>query len=680
MRLSVSPSFRASLGLLALFVSAPTLADAGGLPENFTLGRYVPDDVWFVVHGVDNPQRQWINEQWDEVFDSVAESGIDRDLTTLVLSLVGDGDRAGIDAHIEKATKLIRGVRWRDLVAREYLAAERISTGQMGAAYIGLARGAKGSGEANFDGLTAILEELSTVICCSKIVESRRRGVTIRSMRFEDEGLKKLGFSVELFRKGDLIGLTTGSGARDDVLALLAGKRTPRALTDHPRFREAIALVPPPKDMLIYSDARTLLRDMGRLLDSAQGEVGKRKRGYVPSRSDIVTASDREEPCSDGTDSSNSDDIAVELVKKIIHLADFIDYGITSVETEGRQQRSHVVTRIQPGRQNNPVAEMFFKRQRFERFDRFVPAEATAFGLSSGLDIERAYKLLTEIVSDIPGGPEKIADLNAVLASIDFDLQKDFFDWWSGEMISISLPAAVPTPLGGGDGVWMFRVKNAELATEKVNAAIDFAAEKVRGQGQMLMVSTAPVSADGFRQITLPAMAIFMRPVVGVHGDWLMLGTSPAAINKCLEVEAGETPSIRENERFKKEGLIPKGPVLAASFKDTSKSGREMAALLGLLGMGGNVFVAGLPEDTEDNRKMKSVLQSAIGVVMKLGPILRKINFYSSEASITTYDGASTVRIESVVTYKPHPPRPPKPPGANEAASAVKVSYSEPVR
>jgi len=38
---------------------------------------------------------------------------------------------------------------------------------------------------------------------------------------------------------------------------------------------------------------------------------------------------------------------------------------------------------------------------------------------------------------------------------------------------------------------------------------------------------------------------------------------------------------------------------------------------------------------------------------MKLGPVLQKIDFYSSESSMGTYDGPLTMRSESVVTYKP---------------------------
>lgn len=671
MYMFTSRTFGMALGLTALL---PALSLAGQLPERFTLGSYVPDDVWFIIHGVDNPQRAWIDDQWSEVFKALKNSGVDRDVITLILSLAGEDKRTGIEASIDKATQLLRGVRWGDLIGREFILSERISSSKTGPAYIALARGTEKSGDANFAGLVVILKELSAAICCSELVESQRHGVTVWSLNFEDEDLERLDFSVELFQKGDLIGLTSGLSARNDVLSLLAGTSESGAVVDTPRFREAIALVPPPRDTVMYSDVKTLLRDMGSMLAAIGAGDEQPIAEDLP---DAVAQQADQEPCVSEADSANPNDIVLAVMKKLIELGDFVDYGITTNETQGRRELTHAVTRLQPGKHDNPIAEMFFKRRQFERFDRFIPAEATSFTLTGFFDIEGAYKLVTDtIAKDIAGGPELVTKAEAVIASIGLDLQADFFDWWSGEMIMVSLPTTTVTPMGGGDGVWIIRVKNRELASEKVNAAIDFVAEKAQGQGQMLMVSPAQVNVEGFRQITLPLM-MMVRPVVGVHGDWLMLGTSSAAINKCLDVEAGKAPSVLENEQFKKEGLIPEGPVLSASFKDTSKSGQQMAAQIGLIGMGGSMFVAGLPEDTPDQKKLKSVLQSVLKIAMKLGPVINKINFYSSESSITTYDGAATVRMESVVTYKPPPP---KPPPVVEPPPAPKAPDPDPVR
>jgi hypothetical protein len=78
-----------------------------------------------------------------------------------------------------------------------------------------------------------------------------------------------------------------------------------------------------------------------------------------------------------------------------------------------------------------------------------------------------------------------------------------------------------------------------------------------------------------------------------------------------------------------------------------------MGAAVGMIGMVGQMVVANIPEDNEGAAKGKQVIRSALGIAMKLGPVLQKIDFMSSDSSLTTYDGNLTVREDSVVTYKP---------------------------
>jgi hypothetical protein len=103
--------------------------------------------------------------------------------------------------------------------------------------------------------------------------------------------------------------------------------------------------------------------------------------------------------------------------------------------------------------------------------------------------------------------------------------------------------------------------------------------------------------------------------------------------------------------------------VLSCSFKDTSNMGQELGALAGMVGMLGGMATAPIPDDKPEGRRLKQLIQRLMGVAMKLGPILQKIDFYSSEASTCTYDGELTIRTEKVVTYKA--------PGAGEPKKAA---------
>lgn len=685
------PTFRFRSVVLAAWL-APTLAFAGQLPARFTLGQYIPEHAWFFIHHADNPERAWIEQQWGAVFDALKNSGIDRDITTLVMSALTDEDRVKADATIQKVTSLISGVSWGDLIRKEFAFAEGVSPTSSSYGYVLLARGTENSGQTNITGLVTILKEIASLDESIKLIESKRNDVELWSLRFGNKGAVEAAFVVDLLRRGDIIGLVAEvpmgprSGASsqtlDEVLALMAGQPGKKTILSSARFQDAINLVKPPQDSLAYFDVKMFVEDLGRMFEA----IGKKKSAAkVPPEKKEGDGKDgaAKEPASalGNTPPAGNDDEdgakALAIVQKLFSLCNVMDYNITTVETQGRRELTHLATRIQAGKQTNPLVQACMLRKPFDRFDQFIPADATGFRVDGFVDLGAIYKIAMDFVAqEIPEGKEIVSKINAKLAEVGFDPQRDIFDWLSGEMISIDLPAAVVTPMGGADWVWMIRVKNSELAATKVNGAIDALSGQLKGKGQMLMISPAKVNAEGFREITHPMFAMFMRPVVGVNGEWLTIGSSAAAVNKCLAVASDKAPSIRENKRFSAEGLVPTGPVAGASFRDTSNFGQELASAIGMIGMAGGMATAMIPEEPE-TRQVKQMIQSALGIVMKLGPILQKIDFYSSESSMSTYDGSLTVRTESVVTYKdrsandvpatakaPTPPAPPEPPKA----------------
>jgi len=702
-----NPTFRFRNLILAAWL-APSLAFAGQLPARFTLGQYVPEHAWFFMHAVDNPDREWIEQQWGEVFEAFKNSGIDRDITTLIMSALTDEDRAKADATIQKVTDLIRGVSWGDLIGKEFAFAEGVSPTSTGYGYLLLTRGTENSGGPNAAGLVAILKEIAALSPDHlSLNESKMRDADVWSLQIVGNKPGDVKLVFDLFRKGDIIGLVFDMPMSDaaptptrqslqDVLGLMAGDSGKRPIIAGPRFQDALPLVRPPQDVVLFFDAKMLFTDLngifakaGATLAAKRAEAkkavaeanaraarndGKPKDGAPPAPADAQATAPP--PGDDDAD----DAMALALVGKILSLCNFMDYSVTTVETQGRRELTHEVMRIQGGKESCPLAGACLLRKPFDRFDQFIPADATGFSLDGFVDLGGLYNLTIDFVTkEVPGGAEIISQINAKLAEIGFDPQRDIFDWLSGEMISIDLPAAVVTPMGGADWVWMIRVKNSELAAQKVNGAIDALSGQMKGKGQMLMISPAKVNAEGFREITHPMFAMFLRPVVGVNGDWLTVGSSAAAVNKCLAVASGAAPSIRENKRFMAEGLVPTGPVAGASFKDTSNFGQELAGVAGMIGLVGGMAAATIP-DEPDTHKVKQIIQSALSIIMKLGPILQKIDFFSSESSMTTYDGSLTVRTESVVTYKdrstndlpatakaPAPPTPPEPPAPPKA-------------
>ena len=609
----------------------PLRGGAEELPPEFTLGRFLPDDTWLYVHRVSNPERQWLEKEWDEILDALKGAGIQNDVMSLVVSLAPEDQREARRQQIQDVLDRLLAVRWRDLMAHEVAFGERISTELTGYKYYVLTRGRPDTTEANVQALVAILQDLARLNQQLTLHESTRDGVRVWTLRLVSAQPDEPPLDISLFHKGDVVGAALGAEALKDMVGLMTGKSEKRSIVQSPRFRQALATVQSPKDAVVFFDFRAFITDLKKLL-------GKASPKCCPGKAGDLTVNDR---------------TVARVVQRVIELTDVLDYTVTSVATVGTRERSESVLRLQEGKRKCSLACACLERKPFARFDRFIPADATAFSLSGSIDLAAFYKLAIDLVeNDFPDGEAHLARWNAWLKTVGFDPHGDLFSWWSGETVSVTLPARIVTPMSSTDSVTMIRVKDGELARRKLETAIGFAQRKLQGVNQMLLIRPADVSAEGFQEITHPMLAMFLRPVIGVTDEWLILGTSASAINRCLDVAAEKAPSIVENPHFKAEGLTPPGPVLSASFKDASRFGQELGGIMTSIGVAGTFATASIPEDP-DNREFKRVAQSLLGICTKLGPVLQKIDFYSSEAAITTYDGETTMRTERVVTFKP---------------------------
>ena len=85
-----------------------------------------------------------------------------------------------------------------------------------------------------------------------------------------------------------------------------------------------------------------------------------------------------------------------------------------------------------------------------------------------------------------------------------------------------------------------------------------------------------------------------------------------------------------------------------------------MGAFITMMGFAGNI-AAGMMHaeadgdgdgDREKVATVRKVFQQLMTSLAKLGPVVAKIDFYSSESSVSTFDGKSLIHTEWVVRYK----------------------------
>jgi len=610
------------------------VALAQTLPRTYTLGRFIPADVWMYVHGVHNEERAFLEKEWGEVCDAFMASGVLDEFQTLFMSQMSEQERSDAEGALSTAISLIKQVDWAGLTAREVAFAYRLNDIKMGPNgpeqdffdYIALFRGSPESLDKNTQGLVAILKQLAGL---SEDVKLEQPDAEKPHWKLTIAGAP---FSVQLLRRDDVIGIFMGNRGGDDVMRLMSGASDVQSIISTERFVTALAKTTAPEDSVAYFDMRRLM-----------GTVG----GYMEMGAKSVKEQDNPEATA-----------WMGMAVKLLDLCDVIDYVIVTEETQGKRALTHEVTVVRADRMDSPIIKLVSDRKPFEKFDTYIPAEATGFSVGTGIDLERLYQLLVSFARDhVPGGADGVKKMETWMAERGFDPQRDIFSWWSGEYVMVSLPAAMATQMGGGDGVLLIRVKNAELARQKIDAGITRlqAVLAELQQAQMLTITPAgEVEAEGFRAINSPMMMMAggLRPVFGFTGDWMMIGTSSSAVNKCLKTASGEAPSVLKNERFTSEGMVPRGPVSSASFKDLSNLAHEMTQM-----MMGFALMGAFVQANPDMQPVGKVLQ----ILTKLGPVVQHLDFFSSQSSISRVEGP-VWRTDSVITYKATAGEPPKAP------------------
>ncbi len=604
--------------LLTLGVT-PLTTQASELPSQYTLGQAVPANMWLYIHAIHNEERAFVEREWAELWSVFEQSGIVGDLLGMFTAELSPEEKAEVESFIKKFQEMVFKVDWSNLVGREFVFAERLSPPFP--AYVMLFRGSEGSTDKNINALTGILHQLS---------EMSEGEITVTTDELHSANIWTIApggapFRMDLFRRGDVIGIVVAPTGASEVIKMLAGEGEMKSIIETPRFKKAIAQVPAPEDVLTYVDFRKMFEDIGHMINF----------GFQQGDPQALNSPEH------------------KMVASIMDQVDVFDYMIATARMDGRFERSDEIVVLREDKKDSVLSRSILNRKAFAKFDKYIPKEATAFGLTTLIDFGELYHGIVNFVkTDIPEGAEMIAKMEGMFVEMNFDPDRDIFSWLSGEMISITMPAAVVTPMSPTDSVTMIRVKNPELAEQKVMSGINqLSGFFARTMNQPLIISDVAASECSLKQIMHPQLAMFVKPVVGVDGEWLIISTSAAAVEKVMAVAAGDAPSIRKNERFVTEGIIPEGAVTEASFQDLSNLGNELANAIGIFGFASSAAMAAIPNDDPEARKVKHIMTKVSGILMKLTPVFQQLDFFSSTTSVATLRG-NVIHGRTVTAYK----------------------------
>jgi len=277
--------------LLVASLSAAAYADG----QRLTLARAVPDDVFLYVGGRHNPEREFLDRYWGEVFETLKQCGIGQDLMELIASQLEAEQMGEVDRLKERASQLLSGVDWEQLAGGEVVFAERmnkpISVGDefhMLPDMVWLFRGGEESAAKNYDGLVAILQTIAAEINKAAGLEgltvdtTPRKGAKVSSLNLLDMVHQAPPLVLAVALHGDVIVIAMGDEILDDVVGLLAGKETKKPLSASPRFKQAFAKLPEAEDEMTFFDMQAMLVPFRTLSEEVVAQIGS-------GRHDVIT-------------------------------------------------------------------------------------------------------------------------------------------------------------------------------------------------------------------------------------------------------------------------------------------------------------------------------------------------------------------------------------------------------
>ncbi len=588
------------------FLASPALAET----KPASLAQYIPEDVWLFSHTWRTPERDKIVQNWDEVINALKTCGIEQELRKAIYTTIPDEKQPAFESKWNEISAAFGAVEWVDLVCNEFVFAERFKSAMPD--IIIIARPKPETFQKNVKGLIGIFDLFNTYATGSPKpakVSGRLRTWSIRS----DDG----DIGLHLLHIDDKVALVFGQSALTDVHSLLLGEKRVASILNNERFKKAMTEVPKP-------DFSVTFMDIDRVFQWVTG-LPSLILGKHEHTAPIQTISG--------------------IIATVTNKIDFIDYIVMSQEVKGNKQIQHTVARVKSNCCQKPCAKAFSQQKPVKNFTRFVPAESKSYVVSAMFDLRVFYDTLLEIIrNEIPEGAGVCRKWEDVQRDAQFNVRGDLLDWISGEFVAVAFPPVKQSSFAQEDGAMLFRIRDVELARQKIPKLVDRATTLFQNSGQQLTVSPASsLPVEGFQKITVPTMVMFIgTPCFGVWDEWFVVGSSEDAVALIMKTAAGEHPSIVTNERFKREGLSTDQPVVGASFTDLSNIGQELSAAF--FGFG---FAAGMIPNEPEAAPAKAILSSLV----RLGPVVNKIDFLSSSSTLTTFKD-NAWHVESVTTYK----------------------------
>lgn len=584
-------------------------------------------DAYVVVYGKHNPERDYQKAHFEEVWKTVEETNLIGRFVEIVRTQVPEEQQAQAQAFLDEFQEAVAPADMNALMnASEVVYSQelRLPVQQQLVAVRTTPEASQGYVNA-IRNLIEMAAKHSQGKISAEIVEED--GVSMVSLG----GIpKEVPFNPMCAAYEDVFLIATTKEAVQTAITNMRNPSAPSKLDDT-RFQEAFQKLPAPEDAVVIFDGKSYIQQLRGVPEFIRQEVAKNK----------------------GDEKAEEVARFAEIFDRIIDEFAILDYSIHVEYTDGNRNLTADYGKLLPNVEDKAFYKVFSSGEPFQNWHRWVPKNATAFNMMTGANLHPVYDwLVNTLPTIVPETAEFISQAEQFQSDLGIHLDRDILQSFSGEMISMSLPAAIPSPFGGQDSVLLLRCHQEDRIRELIHWGMEKLAEFPPAQSQQIQLSPCR-DLDGFEELSATALAPFgVKPVIGFHDGWLIFGSNAKCVRAVLKTKEDAGEDFSDSEAYKRFGLKVDGPVVAIGYQDIGKQFRDAAQAIGQVGgmaAGMLSFAA-----NDDNREQIKMATELLGLLPSVAQVIGKFDFLESKLSVVRAGSEpGTWTGEGVVLVRP---------------------------
>ncbi|TWU28332.1 hypothetical protein [Bythopirellula polymerisocia] len=565
------------------------------------LHRIAPQDAHLAVYAKHNPERDYQQPLFANVWNKFKAEKLDERLLEIITSRMSEEDLTKAQDVIDEFRAALEPVlNETDWVCEEVVVAQimQFPSNQTVVA-MRIPLGSAEKLETSFKNLLGLVEKYS---------EGK---VPLVTSQFGDTQITVLGLPAEIHfqpsfaRIDDIVFFSTTEALLTNALAALKDETTVSKFDD-PRLIEALKHLPTPEDSLTFFDGQQLFKQLRGLGDFVKQQAGAKGNGEK-----------------------------LERFKQIFNLVmdeiSILDYEIAVETTDGHENRTIALGRYPEGAENTLLGKLALGGKPFEDWQSWIPADAAGYSLSSGVRLHPAYEQLMGILhTQFPETHEALQKFQEVQDKIDLHLDKDLFQSFSGESVSVTLP----NKEGGQENFSAIRCTNPDRIRELLHRLVDKLGQIPAMESQKLaLVETEGL--EGFETINASILQAFnLKPVIGFHEGWLMVGSNASSIERVLAARAGTAERIGSNEHIARFHLPLQEAVQSLSYTDLNASIHQGADIIRKVGGIAPMFIGMAAANANADTDQLKPVAELIALLPSVASVVEEFDFY--DANLTT--------------------------------------------